>query len=109
MTKLKKVMISVIAATLLLLAGCGSSAVVKTDAGSVTQDELYEAMKTTYGNEVVQQLTFKKILEDKYTVTEKEVNAEYKKYEEQYGDSFESTLSSNNLTKTSFKENLEYN
>ncbi|HAC1838188.1 TPA: peptidylprolyl isomerase PrsA, partial [Listeria monocytogenes] len=73
MTKLKKVMISVIAATLLLLAGCGSSAVVKTDAGSVTQDELYEAMKTTYGNEVVQQLTFKKILEDKYTVTEKEV------------------------------------
>ncbi|EAG7129905.1 peptidylprolyl isomerase PrsA, partial [Listeria monocytogenes] len=29
MTKLKKVMISVIAATLLLLAGCGSSAVVK--------------------------------------------------------------------------------
>lgn len=109
MTKLKKVMISVIAATLLLLAGCGSSAVIKTDAGSVTQDELYEAMKTTYGNEVVQQLTFKKILEDKYTVTEKEVNAEYKKYEEQYGDSFESTLSSNNLTKTSFKENLEYN
>ncbi|EAD2692879.1 peptidylprolyl isomerase PrsA, partial [Listeria monocytogenes] len=86
MTKLKKVMISVIAATLLLLAGCGSSAVIKTDAGSVTQDELYEAMKTTYGNEVVQQLTFKKILEDKYTVTEKEVNAEYKKYEEQYGD-----------------------
>ncbi|MBC1627326.1 peptidylprolyl isomerase PrsA, partial [Listeria welshimeri] len=69
----------------------------------------YEAMKTTYGNEVVQQLTFKKILEDKYTVTEKELNAEYKKYEEQYGDSFESTLSSNNLTKTSFKENLEYN
>ncbi|HAO6395952.1 TPA: peptidylprolyl isomerase PrsA [Listeria monocytogenes] len=109
MTKLKKVMISIIAATLLLLAGCGSSAVIKTDAGSVTQDELYEAMKTTYGNEVVQQLTFKKILEDKYTVTEKEVNAEYKKYEEQYGDSFESTLSSNNLTKTSFKENLEYN
>lgn len=54
-------------------------------------------------------LLSKKILEDKYTVTEKEVNAEYKKYEEQYGDSFESTLSSNNLTKTSFKENLEYN
>lgn len=66
-------------------------------------------MKTTYGNEVVQQLTFEKILEDKYTVTEKEVNAEYKKYEEQYGDSFESTLASSNLTKTSFKENIKYN
>lgn len=101
--------ISVITATLLILAGCGSSAVVKTDAGSVTQDDLYEAMKATYGNEVVQQLTFKKILEDKYTVSEKEVNAEYKKYEEQYGDSFESTLASSNLTKTSFKENIEYN
>lgn len=102
-------MISLITATLLILAGCGSSAVVKTDAGNITQDDLYEAMKTTYGNEVVQQLTFEKILEDKYTVTEKEVNAEYKKYEEQYGDSFESTLASSNLTKTSFKENIKYN
>ncbi len=102
-------MISLITATLLILAGCGSSAVVKTDAGNITQDDLYEAMKTTYGNDVVQQLTFEKILEDKYTVTEKEVNAEYKKYEEQYGDSFESTLASSNLTKTSFKENIKYN
>ncbi len=102
-------MISLITATLLILAGCGSSTVVKTDAGNITQDDLYEAMKTTYGNEVVQQLTFEKILEDKYTVTEKEVNAEYKKYEEQYGDSFESTLASSNLTKTSFKENIKYN
>lgn len=102
-------MISLITATLLILAGCGSSAVVKTDAGNITQDDLYEAIKTTYGNEVVQQLTFEKILEDKYTVTEKEVNAEYKKYEEQYGDSFESTLASSNLTKTSFKENIKYN
>ncbi|WP_270998405.1 peptidylprolyl isomerase [Listeria seeligeri] len=109
MTKFKKIMISLITATLLILAGCGSSAVVKTDAGNITQDDLYEAMKTTYGNEVVQQLTFEKILEDKYTVTEKEVNAEYKKYEEQYGDSFESTLASSNLTKTSFKENIKYN
>ncbi|MBC2211933.1 peptidylprolyl isomerase [Listeria seeligeri] len=109
MTKFKKLMISLITATLLILAGCGSSAVVKTDAGNITQDDLYEAMKTTYGNEVVQQLTFEKILEDKYTVTEKEVNAEYKKYEEQYGDSFESTLASSNLTKTSFKENIKYN
>ncbi|MBF2563629.1 peptidylprolyl isomerase [Listeria seeligeri] len=109
MTKFKKIMISLITATLLILAGCGSSTVVKTDAGNITQDDLYEAMKTTYGNEVVQQLTFEKILEDKYTVTEKEVNAEYKKYEEQYGDSFESTLASSNLTKTSFKENIKYN
>ncbi|MBF2458291.1 peptidylprolyl isomerase [Listeria seeligeri] len=109
MTKFKKKMISLITATLLILAGCGSSTVVKTDAGNITQDDLYEAMKTTYGNEVVQQLTFEKILEDKYTVTEKEVNAEYKKYEEQYGDSFESTLASSNLTKTSFKENIKYN
>ncbi|WP_270994999.1 peptidylprolyl isomerase [Listeria seeligeri] len=109
MTKFKKIMISLITATLLILAGCGSSAVVKTDAGNITQDDLYEAMKTTYGNDVVQQLTFEKILEDKYTVTEKEVNAEYKKYEEQYGDSFESTLASSNLTKTSFKENIKYN
>ncbi|MBF2662811.1 peptidylprolyl isomerase [Listeria seeligeri] len=109
MTKFKKIMISLITATLLILAGCGSSAVVKTDAGNITQDDLYEAMKTTYGNEVVQQLTFEKILDDKYTVTEKEVNAEYKKYEEQYGDSFESTLASSNLTKTSFKENIKYN
>ncbi|WP_099221217.1 peptidylprolyl isomerase [Listeria costaricensis] len=93
----------------LVLAGCGSSAVVKTDAGNVTENELYEAMKADYGESTVQQLTIEKVLSDKYEVTNKEVNAEYKKYEEQYGDSFESVLASSNLTEDSFKDNIRYN
>ncbi|EIA20286.1 peptidylprolyl isomerase [Listeria fleischmannii] len=107
--KLKQTIIVLAAATTLILGGCSSSAVVETDAGNVTQDELYKAMKTSYGDEVVQKLTFEKVLADKYSVSSKEINAEYKKYEEQYGDSFSSTLKQNNLTEKSFKDNIKYN
>ncbi|WP_088838769.1 peptidylprolyl isomerase [Listeria sp. ILCC792] len=107
--KLKQTLIVLAATTTLVLGGCSSSAVVKTDAGNVTESELYEALKTSYGSDAVQQLTFEKILEKKYSVSDKEVSAEYKKYAEQYGDSFESTLASNNLTEESFKDNIKYN
>ncbi|OLQ23242.1 foldase [Listeria seeligeri] len=92
------------------LAACGGgSDVVKTDAGDVTQDELYEAMKDKYGNEFVQQLTFEKILGDKYKVTDEQVDSEFKKYKSQYGDQFEAVLAQSGLTEETFKSQLKYN
>ncbi|AIS60617.1 peptidylprolyl isomerase [Listeria ivanovii] len=92
------------------LAACGGgSDVVKTDAGDVTQDELYEAMKDKYGNEFVQQLTFEKILGDKYKVTDEQVNSEFKKYKSQYGDQFDAVLAQSGLTEETFKSQLKYN
>lgn len=92
------------------LAACGGgSDVVKTDAGDVTQDELYEAMKDKYGNEFVQQLTFEKILGDKYKVTDEQVDSEFKKYKSQYGDQFDAVLAQSGLTEETFKSQLKYN
>lgn len=92
------------------LTACGNGGdVVKTDDGNVTKDELYEAMKDKYGAQTVQQLTFEKVLEDKYKVSDKEINAEVKKYKDQYGDQFSSVLAQSGLTEESFKENIKYN
>ncbi|MBC1730432.1 peptidylprolyl isomerase [Listeria seeligeri] len=92
------------------LAACGGGGdVVKTDAGDVTQDELYEAMKDKYGNEFVQQLTFEKILGDKYKVTDEQVDSEFKKYKSQYGDQFDAVLAQSGLTEETFKSQLKYN
>ncbi|MBC1379557.1 posttranslocation chaperone PrsA2 [Listeria innocua] len=91
------------------LAACGGGNVVKTDSGDVTQDELYDAMKDKYGSEFVQQLTFEKILGDKYKVSDEDVDKKFKEYKSQYGDQFSAVLAQSGLTEKSFKSQLKYN
>ncbi|WP_088809456.1 MULTISPECIES: peptidylprolyl isomerase [Listeria] len=107
----KKMTLGIVSAMAVVgLTACGNGGdVVKTDNGDVTKDELYEAMKDKYGDQIVQQLTFEKILEDKYKVTDKEVDAEVQKYKDQYGDQFATVLAQSGLTEESFKENIKYN
>ncbi|EMG28093.1 hypothetical protein X560_2222 [Listeria fleischmannii 1991] len=107
----KKMALGIVSALAVVgLTACGNGGdVVKTDDGNVTKDELYEAMKDKYGAQTVQQLTFEKVLEDKYKVSDKEINAEVKKYKDQYGDQFSSVLAQSGLTEESFKENIKYN
>lgn len=83
-----------LAAGVLGLAACGNSGdvVVKTKAGNVTKDELYEAMKDKIGDQVVQQLVFEKVLSDKYKVSDKEVDKQVDQAKKQLGDQFESAL-----------------
>ncbi|PZG32161.1 peptidylprolyl isomerase PrsA [Listeria ivanovii] len=108
--KKKMILVLVMLMAMFSLAACGGgSDVVKTDAGDVTQDELYEAMKDKYGNEFVQQLTFEKILGDKYKVTDEQVDSEFKKYKSQYGDQFDAVLAQSGLTEETFKSQLKYN
>ncbi|EFR96066.1 peptidylprolyl isomerase PrsA1, partial [Listeria ivanovii FSL F6-596] len=59
--------------------------------------------------EFVQQLTFEKILGDKYKVTDEQVNSEFKKYKSQYGDQFDAVLAQSGLTEETFKSQLKYN
>ncbi len=107
----KKAALGIVSALAVVgLTACGSGGdVVKTDDGNVTKDELYDAMKDKYGSQTVQQLTFEKVLDKKYKVTDKEVNAKVKTYKDQYGDQFASVLAQSGLTEDSFKENIKYN
>ena len=69
-----------------------SSAVMKSDAGNITQDELYQAMKSKYGTQTLQQLAAEKVLSKKYTVSKTEIDSEVKKAKDQLGDQFMSAL-----------------
>ncbi|MGV3466955.1 MAG: peptidylprolyl isomerase [Heyndrickxia sp.] len=86
-----------LAASMVGLAACGSSAsgsdvVVKTKAGNITQDELYTALKDKYGEQVLQQLIFEKVLSKKYKVSSKDVDKQVQDAKDQLGTQFESAL-----------------
>ncbi|MGG0719220.1 peptidylprolyl isomerase [Robertmurraya massiliosenegalensis] len=87
--------------------GGNSETVAETKAGNVTKDELYEAMKKSYGQNVLQQLVYEKILSDKYEVTDEELDAKLNEVKEQLGANFEMALMQYNMTEESFKESLK--
>lgn len=84
-----------------------SEAVAETKAGNVTKDELYEAMKESYGQQVLQQLVYEKILSDKYEVTDEELDAKLNEVKEQLGANFEMALAQYQMTEESFKDSLK--
>ena len=87
-----------LAAGVIGLAGCSDNGdaskeiVAKTDAGNITKEQLYTAMKDKYGEQALQQLVFEKVLSDKYKVTDKEVDAKVKQIKDQLGPNFEQAL-----------------
>lgn len=82
-----------IAAGMLALTACNNSeAVVESDAGEITKDELYEAMKDKYGQAALQELLYEKVLSSKYEVTDKELDKKFKEIKDQLGDSFQMAL-----------------
>jgi foldase protein PrsA len=76
------------------LAACNNDAevVVKTDAGDITKEELYEAMKDKYGDELIQQLVIEKVLSKKYEVTKEELDKKINEIKDQLGANFELAL-----------------
>ena len=80
-----------IAAGIISLTACNNSseAVVESDAGEITKDELYEAMKDKYGEAVLQELLYEKVLSDKYKISDKELDEKFNEIKEQLGDNFQ--------------------
>jgi foldase protein PrsA len=97
---MKKWMLSLsIAAGVIGLSACSSNAeedssevVVETKAGDITKDELYEAMKDKVGEQAVQELVYKKVLSEKYKVTDEELNEKIDELKQQLGSNFEMAL-----------------
>jgi foldase protein PrsA len=113
--KMKKSILTLsLAASVLALAACsdsgsGDEVIVESKVGDITQQDLYEEMKTSVGDQALQILMIEKVLADKYEVTDKEVDAEYKKSEEEMGESFEQFLAQNNQTEESYKKVIRLN
>ncbi|MEW8986905.1 MAG: peptidylprolyl isomerase, partial [Bacillus sp. (in: firmicutes)] len=77
--------------------GGGSETIVKTDAGDITKDELYEAMKDQYGEAVLQELLYTKVLSKNYKVSDDELDKKVKDIKDQAGASFDMLLAQNGL------------
>jgi foldase protein PrsA len=85
-----------VTAGLIGLTACNSDkeAVVETKAGDISKEEFYNVMKDRYGETVLQELVYEKVLSEKYTVTDKEVKAKADELKEQMGENFETALAS---------------
>lgn len=111
---MKKSLFALTLAASLGLAACSntSDVVVTSTAGDITQAEFYEEIKRLAGlpsvEGLLEQVVLEKVLNEKYEITDKEIDKEFKKYEEQYGDQFEALLSQSGFTKETFKDNLRF-
>ncbi|MFB9761080.1 peptidylprolyl isomerase PrsA [Ectobacillus funiculus] len=105
---MKKAIIALAATSVLVLSACGNSSetIVSTKAGDVTKEEFYDAMKQQAGQNVIKNLVIQKVFTKNYKVADKDVESEYKKTKEQYGDQFASLLEQSGMTETSLKEQI---
>lgn len=70
-----------------------SDVVVETKAGNITKDELYEAMKTKFGEQALQQLVYEKVLSKEYKVSDKDLAKKLDQIKADLGSNFEAALS----------------
>jgi foldase protein PrsA len=93
---MKKWMLALtLAGGVIALSACNQSngsTVAESNAGDITQDELYEAMKEKVGAQALQQLVYEKVLSEKYEVTDKELDAKVAELKEQLGENFQAAL-----------------
>ncbi|MDX8364621.1 peptidylprolyl isomerase [Cytobacillus sp. IB215665] len=84
------------AASIFALSACNnagdSEVIVETSAGNITKDEFYDVMKERVGEDVLREIVFTKVLEDKYEVTDEEINEQLQTIKDQYGEQFEMLL-----------------
>ncbi len=80
--------------------GADSEAIVESKAGDITKEQFYNKMKEQYGDQVLNQMIDEMVLEDKYKVTDKEIEKETDKIKEELGgeDAFKQALEQNGLS-----------
>jgi foldase protein PrsA len=112
---MKKIAITAaLAASVFTLSACSSNAddsevVVETGGGDITKEEFYQELKSSNGEQVLQQLVMKEVLANKYDVSDEAVNKELETLKEQYGDQFEMVLQQSGYgSEEEFKEVIRF-
>ncbi|AEJ24106.1 peptidylprolyl isomerase [Weissella koreensis] len=83
--------------------------VATSNAGSISEQKLYENLKKTpEGKQTFANLMIKQVLQKDYgdKVNQKDVDKQYADAKKQYGSSFETTLQSSGMTTESYKDSL---
>ncbi|MGM8212064.1 peptidylprolyl isomerase [Virgibacillus sp. W0430] len=108
---MKKYLVASIATVgILALSACSgndSEVVVKTSAGNITKDELYNELVDRYGEEVLREMITMVILDDKYEIEDKQIDQEIDKIKEQFGDEYETTLENEGITEEELREDIK--
>lgn len=112
---MKKTVLSfTLAASVLALSACSGNAsddevVVTSKDGDITKSEFYQEMKDSVGEQALQMMVIEKVLESKYDVSDKDVQAEYDDVKEQLGDNFDQYLAQQQQTADGFKKAIKLN
>lgn len=87
---MKKIAIAAITATsVLALSACSggdSEVVAETKAGNITKEDLYQTLKDNAGADALNMLVQQKVLDDKYDVSDKEIDKKLNEYKKSMGD-----------------------
>ncbi|MFP7348660.1 peptidylprolyl isomerase [Bacillus licheniformis] len=87
---MKKIAIAAITATsVLALSACSggdSEVVAETKAGNITKEDLYQTLKDNAGADALNMLIQQKVLDDKYDVSDKEIDKKLNEYKKSMGD-----------------------
>ncbi|WP_391117192.1 peptidylprolyl isomerase [Psychrobacillus sp. L3] len=110
----KTVLTFTLAASVLALGACSNSAnssdiIATSKVGDITQNDLYQEMKSSIGDQAFQLLMIEKVLDSKYKVSKEEVDAELKADKEKLGDNFEAMIAQQGYTEVSYKKYLKLN
>jgi foldase protein PrsA len=104
-----------LAASILALGACsndsadGSEVIATSKVGDITQNDLYEEMKGSIGDQAFQLLVIEKVLESKYDVTDEEVDTQLAADKKQLGENFETYIAQSGYTEESYKKFLKLN
>ncbi|MFJ7827706.1 peptidylprolyl isomerase [Psychrobacillus sp. NPDC096623] len=112
----KTVLTLTLAASVLALGACSgdsaadnSEVIATSKVGDITQNDLYEEMKSSIGDQAFQLLMIEKVLSNKYEVTKEEVNSQLEADKAQLGENFEAMIAQQGYTEESYKKYLELN
>ncbi|KYC81417.1 peptidylprolyl isomerase [Bacillus licheniformis] len=87
---MKKIAIAAITATsVLALSACSggdSEVVAETKAGNITKEDLYQTLKDNAGADALNMLVQQKVLDDKYDVSDNEIDKKLNEYKKSMGD-----------------------
>ncbi|REB04721.1 foldase [Sporosarcina sp. BI001-red] len=112
---MKKTVLSLtLAASVLALSACSGNAsddeaIVTSKDGNITKSEFYQEMKDSVGEQALQMMVIEKVLESKYDVSDKDVQAEYDDVKKQLGDNFDQYLAQQQQTADGFKKAIKLN
>ncbi len=109
---MKKTVLALTLAASLGLAACSDSAnevVLTSTYGDLTQEDFYKEMKNLAGVQFLEQIMIEKILNEKYDVSDKDIDAEFDEVKGQFGDDFEAALADSGLTEDSLRSNIKFN